>query len=69
MTGGKHTHTDRCVGIELQGVYDGVAYWRCDDGQERHRFPPDTPLARRIVTTLQASGHSGELGYGTKGNL
>jgi transposase-like protein len=29
----------RCIGIEVQGGYDGVSYWRCPDcGAEWDRF-------------------------------
>jgi hypothetical protein len=39
MFGGK-THFSRLIGVEIQGLYDGVAYWKCPDcGHEWERFP------------------------------
>jgi len=38
------------VGVEVQGVYDGVLFWRCDDcPTDYHRFAPDHPLYRIAV--------------------
>ena len=28
---GGHTHFSRLIGIEVQGSYDGVSYWKCPD--------------------------------------
>lgn len=36
----EHAHDSGCIGVELRGVYDGVAFWHCFDGVRRHRFTP-----------------------------
>lgn len=36
---GGETHFSRTIGIEIQGVYDGVVLWECPDCEARwHRF-------------------------------
>jgi hypothetical protein len=43
---GKVTHFGRKIGIEVQGVYDGVLYWQCPDcGGKWHRW--DNPEMRQ----------------------
>ena len=27
------------IGVEIRGVYDGIAYWLCSCGTRFHRFP------------------------------
>lgn len=35
----------RKIGVEIQGVYDGVLFWQCPDCQGRwHRFAETDPL-------------------------
>lgn len=33
-----HHHSDKCIGVEIRGVYDGILYWLCDDGRPRNRW-------------------------------
>lgn len=36
---GAATHFRRDIGVEIPGVYDGVAFWQCPDcGYQWHRF-------------------------------
>ena len=45
---GEATHFSNCIGIEVQGVYDGVLYWMCPVCNHRwHRFPEGHPLRAR----------------------
>lgn len=30
------------VGVEVQGVYDGILYWLCECGHAFHRWPVGT---------------------------
>lgn len=40
---------DRMVGVELRGIFDGVAYWWCPICDRRvHRFGPDDPIGQRV---------------------
>jgi hypothetical protein len=40
--------SDHLIGIEVQGVYDGVLYFRCTaDGATWHRFPEGHELRAR----------------------
>jgi hypothetical protein len=35
----------RRIGVEFQGVYDGILFWQCPDCDGRwHRFPEESPL-------------------------
>ncbi len=35
------THFRRVIGVELQGVYDGILYWKCPDCEKAwNRWPP-----------------------------
>ena len=41
-------------GVELQGVYDGVAYWGCPTcGAAWHRFPVDPNGYNRIREAVE----------------
>lgn len=38
----------RGIGVEIQGVYDGVLFWRCPDcGHDWHRWPEGDSLRAR----------------------
>jgi Zn-finger nucleic acid-binding protein len=38
----------RCIGVEIQGVYDGMLFYQCPDCDGRwHRFPEGDPLHER----------------------
>lgn len=43
----------RCIGVEVEGIYDGILYWQCPMcGHKWHRFPSDhrlTVIAERFV--------------------
>jgi len=47
----EHGHDSRCVGIEIRGLYDGVAIWDCSDGEVRNRFREATglPWPQRLI--------------------
>lgn len=35
----------RMIGVEIQGVFDGILFWQCPDCDGRwHRFPETSPL-------------------------
>lgn len=37
------------TGIELRGIYDGVAYWHCPSCQRNvHRWPVGYPVRQRV---------------------
>lgn len=39
----------RLIGVEIRGVYDGIAYWRCPDcGLRWHRFPPPGRISEAV---------------------
>lgn len=41
------------IGVEISGVYDGVAYWRCEKcGHEWHRWPKTDRIAIRLEQSL-----------------
>lgn len=53
---GTETHYSRLIGVEVQGIYDGILYWQCPDcGGRWHRFPEGDPLRERAERYVAAS--------------
>lgn len=55
--------SEHVVGVEIRGLYDGVAYWRCavdECGEEWHRFPEGSWLHARVASHFPALRVSGE---------
>lgn len=51
---GQTEYCPRCrkpaVGVEIEGVYDGVCYWMCESCRVKwHRFGEDEPWLRQRV--------------------
>jgi len=59
---GGETHFGRVIGMNVLGVWDGVAFWRCPDcGYQWHRFTPDDLRHVRLeaLRGLQGLGYIG----------
>lgn len=58
---GEQRFYSRKVGVEVQGVYDGVLFWQCPDCDGRwHRWSERHPLRRTASLYV-------ELGHGVRG--
>ncbi len=54
------THFSRIIGIEIRGVYDGVAYWECPDCDVRwHRWSPGSGYYERIESWVESQRPAG----------
>jgi hypothetical protein len=36
------------IGVEIRGLYDGVAFWQCGAGHRWHRFGEGAKIRRRV---------------------
>ena len=57
----EHEHTSECVGVEIQGVYDGISWWMCSDGKARNEWarafqenPLDVTISSRYIAATKA---------------
>lgn len=49
------THYSRMVGVEIPGVYDGVAYWHCPDcGVDWHRWQEGDSVRDRVDRYMES---------------
>lgn len=46
---GEKRYYSRMIGYEIQGLYDGVAFWMCPDcGIRWHRFPETWDIRKKV---------------------
>lgn len=52
-------HDSQVIGVEICGLYDGVAYWLCPvDGEVWHRFPEGDYRRERVERYWSNEHHS-----------
>lgn len=59
---GDATHFRREIGIEVQGVYDGVLYWRCPDCDRAWERDFGTDVRLKLASLAHVADHNEQRG-------